>query len=86
MLVENAVKHNVISKSRPLKIRIYPDDHGYIVVCNNLQKKLSPEKSTGFGLQSIAKRYEHLSQKNIRVEESADSFKVFIPLIKKEPA
>ncbi len=82
MLVENAVKHNVISKSRPLKIEIHLDSEGYIVVCNNLQKKLSPEKSTGFGLQSIAKRYELLSNKKIRVEETPTHFKVFIPLIK----
>ncbi|MCB9040652.1 MAG: histidine kinase [Lewinellaceae bacterium] len=56
ILVENAVKHNIISKSRPLNIEICAGGE-YITVRNNLQKKIAMELSTGFGLQSIVNRY-----------------------------
>lgn len=85
MLVENAVKHNVISKGKKLEVRIAvsPDGH-YLVVSNNLQRKMTAEKSTGFGLQSIARRYELLTDSKIIIEETGDAFRVRIPLIKNE--
>lgn len=84
MLVENAVKHNVISKSRPLQIQIAIDEQGYITVANNLQKKLTPAPSTGFGIQSIINRYALLTDKKVRIEESDRQFKVSVPLIKND--
>lgn len=82
ILVENAIKHNIISKTKPLKIDISVEREDYIVVCNNLQKKLSPERSTGFGLQNIINRYALLSDKKVKIEETAKAFKVGIPIIK----
>ncbi|GJM35657.1 MAG: hypothetical protein DHS20C18_46580 [Saprospiraceae bacterium] len=82
ILVENAVKHNVISKSRPLLIQICLSEKGYICVSNNLQKKLTPSHSTGFGLQSIVNRYGLLSDKKVFIEETAEQFTVGIPVIK----
>lgn len=82
MLVENAVKHNIISRSKPLLIEILPEPEGYITVRNTLQKKLTREASTGFGLQNIISRYLHLSELSPKVEESASHFSVSIPLIK----
>jgi len=83
MLVENAVKHNVISKGRKLEVEIAVSPDGrYLVVSNNLQRKMTAEKSTGFGLQSIARRYELLTDSKIIIEESGDAFRVRIPLIK----
>ncbi len=83
MLVENAVKHNVISKSKPLTIKIHSNNKSeYLVVENNKQKKLSEVPSTKFGLQSIINRYEVISDKKVLVEESNESFKVSIPIIK----
>ncbi len=80
MLVENAVKHNVISRKKPLKISLkIMDDEIYIV--NNLQKKITKEKSTHFGLQSIQARYDLLGEKQMRIEEAGEEFKVVIPVL-----
>ena len=81
ILVENAIKHNVISAAYPLNVTIRPDGP-YLRIENNRQKKITEEISTGFGLQSIVKRYDLLSERKIRIEETPDSFTVLIPLIK----
>ena len=76
------MKHNVISRSKPLKITIRIEDAEYIAIENNLQKKKKPEKSTRFGLQSISKRYEILSRQKVKIEEGDQYFKVSIPIIR----
>lgn len=81
MLVENAVKHNVISKQDPLMVRILREDSGYITICNNLQKKIVAEASTGFGLESIVKRYGLLIDKKVLIREERGEFKVSIPIM-----
>jgi len=80
MLIENAIKHNVISKKKPLAIRIY-DEENYIVVENNLQKKETREYSSNLGLKNIQSRYGFLSDNKIEVLEDGQTFKVKIPLI-----
>lgn len=79
MLVENAVKHNVISRHDPLTIRILREDTGYITICNNLQKKIVAEQSTGFGLESIVKRYGLLTDQEVLIRPERHEFKVSIP-------
>ncbi|HMR42234.1 MAG TPA: two-component regulator propeller domain-containing protein [Saprospiraceae bacterium] len=81
MLVENAIKHNVISKAKPLTVEISKEPNGYVSVSNNLQLKMRPEASTGFGLQSIAKRYEFLVDRKVKIEKTESTFKVSIPLL-----
>lgn len=83
MLVENAVKHNVITENRPLDVYITIDEDGYVTVKNNLQPKAKLEPSTQFGLQSIIKRYNLLSNKKVVIEKDNLSFKVRIPILKK---
>ncbi len=93
-LVENAVKHNVISKTKPLYVDISflsdadkgtPGKRGpYITVTNNLNKKKATGLSTRFGLQSLMKRYELLCEKKVLVEENDQQFKVKIPAIYNE--
>lgn len=83
MLVENAVKHNVISEKYPLDIFVTMDPDGYITVKNNLQVKSKPEASTQFGLDSIVRRYQLLSDKQVIVKKTDDMFIVRIPVIKK---
>jgi hypothetical protein len=81
MLAENAIKHNIISEENPLKIKLYKVDES-IVIENNLQRKsMSDEISPGIGLDNIRKRYEFLSQKNIQVTDTGDTFKVAVPLL-----
>jgi sensor histidine kinase YesM len=80
MLVENAIKHNVISEEDPLHIRIFQED-GYIVVENDLQRKsVLVDDSPGLGLDNIARRYEFLSDKKVQVIKN-EKFSVRLPII-----
>ena len=81
MLVENAVKHNIISASKPLTVEIFAENDGYITVRNNIQKKLKPEPSTHFGLQSLISRYQLLGEKLVIVEDNAAFFTVKLPIV-----
>jgi ligand-binding sensor domain-containing protein len=81
LLVENAVKHNIITKTHPLSIQIFTDDD-YLVVKNNVRRKSQVEKSTNYGLQSVVSRYHLMTQKPVKIEENETFFKVSIPLIK----
>ncbi len=82
MLVENAVKHNIISKAKPLTIDISISDQDYIMVRNNLQPKLTDERSTGFGLQNIINRYQLLIDRKVKIQKTDRHFVVAVPLIK----
>ncbi|WP_436515429.1 sensor histidine kinase [Ekhidna sp. To15] len=81
MLAENAIKHNVVSKAKPLHIDIYIENGKSVIVKNNLQRKNSLEKSTKTGLDNIRKRYNILGQKEIDIITSASNFMVAVPLI-----
>lgn len=81
MLAENAIKHNVVSKAKPLHIDIYIENGKSVVVKNNLQRKDSLDKSTKTGLDNIRKRYSILGQKEIDVITSTTNFMVAVPLI-----
>lgn len=61
LLVENAIKHNEISKSHPLKVTIESNKQ-FIVVKNNLQLKFNKEESSGIGLKNLKERYNHLTE------------------------
>jgi sensor histidine kinase YesM len=80
MLVENAIKHNVISEEDPLHIRIFQQD-GYIVVENDLRRKsVLIDDSPGLGLDNISRRYEFLSDKKVEVIKN-EKFTVRLPII-----
>lgn len=79
LLMENAIKHNVASVSRPLKIEI--SGHGaFLTVKNNLQPKRNTEESTGIGLDNIHKRCMFLYGAGLNVVKTDSSFMVEIPL------
>ena len=81
LLIENAIKHNIIAEDQPLTVRVYQQE-GYIIVENNLQKKtVLNEDSSGLGLENIKRRYEFLSALKVKVKESGLVFKVEIPII-----
>jgi ligand-binding sensor domain-containing protein len=80
LLVENAVKHNVISREKPLTVEIFIQED-YIVVRNNLQRKQHAEPSTGVGLQNIIHRYGLLGDKQPQIKETAAYYSVAIPLL-----
>lgn len=80
ILVENAIKHNIISKLKPLRVDIYIDDAGMLVTKNNLQKKKSVESSTHIGLQNLINRFGYLFNKTVDIIETEEEFIVKVPL------
>lgn len=83
MLIENAIKHNVVSADDPLKIRLY-QHNGQVIVENNLQRKsVLGEPSAGVGLENIVKRYELLTDKKVEVIDGPDKFIVKLPLLQR---
>jgi len=81
ILVENAIKHNIISQNKPLHIQINREgDH--IVVVNNKQIKQTLGISTKVGLQNIIDRYQLLDSNHVEVLDAESTFTVKLPLIK----
>ncbi|WP_179348298.1 histidine kinase [Winogradskyella pacifica] len=83
LLLENAVKHNMVTSSKPLHIKIYEDDN-YLVVMNNLQPKQIVKKSSGVGLENIKQRYQLLSNKKVHINQREKDFAVAIPMLTKQ--
>ncbi|MBU0487470.1 MAG: histidine kinase [Bacteroidetes bacterium] len=81
MLIENAIKHNVASRSKPLHISINTENEGYITVTNNLQPRDDSTESTGTGLANISGRYDYLTTRKVLLEKSNDTFSVKLPLL-----
>lgn len=81
LLIENAMKHNIISNKKPLFIKIEKGKNNNLIVSNNLQKKEQMMPSTGIGLDNINQRYQMISQKEIDVIVTDNKFSVSIPLI-----
>ncbi|GAB4427898.1 MAG: hypothetical protein OHK0039_46350 [Bacteroidia bacterium] len=82
MLIENAIKHNVVSQARPLHIALRSDLAGqYLVVENPVQEKRSPAPSTGLGLANIRERYRLLSAQPVLIDQSEARFRVQVPLL-----
>ncbi len=85
MLVENAVKHNVIARGRPLAVEIWTENEGRTVaVRNNFQPKIRPEASTHFGLESLRSRYELLGAGRVEVENEGGFFTVKLPILEEK--
>jgi two-component system, LytTR family, sensor kinase len=80
LLMENAIKHNIVSSAKPLKIKVFAEN-GQLVISNNLQIKNQQIESTGIGLDNIRNRYKLFSNDEVKVTESGESFTVSIPLI-----
>jgi hypothetical protein len=81
LLLENAVKHNIIHKTQPLTVQIMTKSDGQLTVKNNLQKKTQHMPSTRIGLANIAAKFRLLNQCEIIVEETEHEFAVTIPLM-----
>jgi hypothetical protein len=86
MLVENAIKHNVVSAQRPLKLSIRLNGEQELIVENSLQRRSDVGESTQIGLDNISRRYRLISGKDIVVREDLLHFRVTLPLLKAERA
>ncbi|MBT8274271.1 MAG: histidine kinase [Bacteroidia bacterium] len=83
LLLENAVKHNMVTSSKPLHIKIY-EEGGNLVIMNNLQPKQIVKKGSGVGLSNIKQRYQLLTNRKVYINQQADSFAVAIPMLTKQ--
>ncbi|NQX85619.1 MAG: histidine kinase [Flavobacteriaceae bacterium] len=83
LLLENAVKHNMVTSTKPLHIKIFEEGENLVVI-NNLQPKQILKKSNGVGLENIKQRYELLTQKKVIINRGAKGFRVTIPLLTKQ--
>ena len=83
LLLENTIKHNVVSENKPLNIKIYIKDN-FLVVENNLQKKEVLQDRKGVGLQNIVSRYAILSERKVLIDENKESFAVYLPILTKQ--
>lgn len=82
LLLENAVKHNVVSSAKPLTVRIF-EENGYLQVENNKNpKEAIGKKSTKVGLRNIADRYGLITKKNVSITDNNKIFAVSLPLLK----
>ncbi|MQP24114.1 histidine kinase [Flavobacterium sp. LMO8] len=83
LLLENCIKHNVVSEAKPLHVKISIENN-QLVVINNLQKKEVLSDRKGVGLQNIVNRYSILTKRTVLVEENEQEFKVFLPILTKQ--
>lgn len=80
LLVENCLKHNIVSLQRPLKIRLYQEGEK-IVVENQIQLKTGEAGSLGVGLKNIELRYSHLLDKQVEIINDNITFQIKLPII-----
>lgn len=83
LLLENTIKHNMVSENRPLKIRIY-EEEGYLIIENNFQKKEVLSTRKGVGLQNIVNRYDVVTRRKVLIEQNEEIFSVKLPVLTKQ--
>jgi LytS/YehU family sensor histidine kinase len=81
-LVENAIKHNEISKKNPLGINILTTDNESLIIVNDIHEKITGEEGTGIGLTNLSKQYQLLINKEIIIRKEDNKFSVEVPLIR----
>ena len=85
LLIENVVKHNIISRSKPLTIRIFTTEQKRIIVENTYQPKTNNlEESTGWGLSTLVERFNMFTKEPIEIFKKETLFSVSLPLLAEE--
>ena len=83
LLLENTVKHNVVSESKPLHIRIFIEGD-YLAVQNDFQKKEVLQSRQGVGLQNIINRYAIITRRIVLIDQNEKTFTVKLPILTKQ--
>jgi LytS/YehU family sensor histidine kinase len=83
LILENAIKHNIVNEENPLNINVYVKND-LLIVENNIQSKISTSKSTGIGQQNLEKRYSMLTREKPKFTVGSKNYKVELPLIKSD--
>jgi sensor histidine kinase YesM len=84
LLLENCIKHNFATSSKPLIIKIF-SENDTLCIENNLQVREQIKESSGIGLSNIVQRYSLLTKRNVFIEKSEDYFKVKLPVLSARP-
>ena len=79
-LIENAIKHNVVSSKQPLTINIHTDDNNHLIISNKIQPKIGKEEGTGIGLANLSERYRIKWNENVEIFDDGKIFSVTLPL------
>ena len=79
-LIENAIKHNVISSKQPLTVKIFTDDDNHLIISNKIQPKIGKEEGTGIGLANLAERYRIKWDEKVEIFDDGKIFSVTLPL------
>lgn len=84
LLVENAVKHNVVAREMPLNVLITNDGNHNLIISNNIQRKRTPEPSEKTGLTNLITRYQLLKkEEQLCITDDGEVFRIVLPLIEK---
>jgi hypothetical protein len=84
LLLENCIKHNFATSSKPLLIKVFSENKT-LCIENNLQTRELIKESAGIGLANIVQRYALLTKENVFIEKSEDYFKVKLPILFGKP-
>ncbi|RAJ06730.1 histidine kinase [Chitinophaga skermanii] len=80
MLIDNAIKHNIMTVEQPLKIQIY-NDEDHLIISNNKQAPMLRASSEKKGLSQLQHLYKILSGKDLQVKDEQETFKVVLPML-----
>ena len=83
-LIENAIKHNVISSKQRLTVYIHTDENNHLIISNKIQPKIGKEEGTGIGLANLAERYRIKWNENVEIFDDGMNFSVTLPLKQNE--
>ena len=83
-LIENAIKHNVISSKQPLTVHIQTDDDNHLIISNEIHPKIGKEEGSGIGLANLAERYRIKWNENVEIFDDGKNFTVTLPLKQNE--
>ena len=84
LLIENCLKHNIVSEEMPLQIALYRDGD-QLVLENPIQLKLGDHHSLGVGLENIKLRYDHLTSRQVEVLDDTLTYQIKLPIIYEDP-
>lgn len=79
-LMENAIKHNVISSKHPLTVNVSTDNDNHLIISNKICQKIGKEEGTGIGLANLSERYRLKWNENVEIFDDGTIFSVTLPL------
>ncbi|HYD23075.1 MAG TPA: histidine kinase, partial [Flavipsychrobacter sp.] len=80
MLIDNAIKHNILHAETPLRITVSAEEQ-YLVVTNSKQLRRQMETSNKRGLEHLRKLYSFHSILPIVVDDAPESYTIKVPLL-----